>query len=82
MQRLQHRFRVAFGDAEKGAGGAFGAAVALLPILQGAGADADERGEVTLAEGEFFPDGPGVGLVEFGLAGGLRFSRAGWHRLP
>ncbi len=73
MQRLQHRLGMAFGDAEQGAGGAFGAAVALFPVLQGAGADADERRKLALAEGEFFPDGPGVGPVKFGFTGGLRF---------
>ena len=32
-------------DAQEGAGGFFGAAVALFPVLKGAGTDADERGE-------------------------------------
>ncbi len=75
VQRLQHRLGMAFGDAEQGAGGAFGPAVALLPVLQGARADADERRKLALAEGEFFPDGSGVGPVEFGFARGLRFPR-------
>ena len=56
MKRLQHRLRVAFGDAEEGAGGAFGAAVALLPVLQRPRADADERGELALAEAQCLPD--------------------------
>jgi hypothetical protein len=33
MQRLQHRLRVGFRDAEEGAGGAFGAPEALFPVL-------------------------------------------------
>jgi len=33
MQRLQHGLRVGFGDAQEGAGGAFGAAVALLLVI-------------------------------------------------
>ena len=36
-QRFPHRLGMGFGDAEEGAGGAFGAAVALLPVLEGAG---------------------------------------------
>jgi len=53
MQRLQHRLRVGFRDAEEGAGGAFGASVALFPVLEGAGADAHEGGKLILAESEF-----------------------------
>ena len=34
MQRLQHRLRVGFCDAEEGAGGAFGTTVALFPVLE------------------------------------------------
>jgi hypothetical protein len=45
VQRLKDGLRVAFGDAEKGAGGAFRLAVALFPVLQGAGTDADEGGK-------------------------------------
>ena len=74
VQGLQHRFRVAFGDAEEGAGGAFRAAMALLPVLQGARADADERGRLTLTEAEFFANNAGVGPVERGFAGGFLFS--------
>ena len=48
------------GDAEKGAGGAFGAAVALLPVLKGAGADADEGDELVLAQTELIAHGLGV----------------------
>ncbi len=61
MQRLQHRFRVGFRDAEEGTGGAFGLAMALLPILQRAGADAHEHGELDLTKAELFTNGPGVG---------------------
>jgi len=39
---------VGFRNAQEGAGGAFGAAVALFPVLEGAWADADERGELNL----------------------------------
>ena len=49
MQRLEHRLGMGFGDTQEGPGGAFGAAVALFPVLEGAGADADERGELNLA---------------------------------
>lgn len=34
MPRLQHRFRFRPGDAKEGAGDAFGAPVALFPVLQ------------------------------------------------
>ncbi len=37
MQRLQHGLRVGFRDTQECAGGAFGAAVALFPVLEGAG---------------------------------------------
>jgi len=37
MQRLQHGLRVGFDDAQNCAGGAFGVAVALFPVLEGAG---------------------------------------------
>ena len=53
MQRLQHRLGMKLGDAEEGAGGAFRAAVALFPVLERAGTDADEGGELGLAEAEF-----------------------------
>jgi hypothetical protein len=74
MKRFQHRLRVAFGDAEEGAGGAFGAAVALLPVLQRPRADADERSELALAQAQGFPDGAGVGPVKRGFAGGFLFT--------
>ena len=82
MQRLQHGLRVGFRDAQEGAGGAFGAAVALFPVLEGAGADADERGELDLAEAEFFAHGLGIGRLEGGAACRVSFFREGWHRLP
>lgn len=53
MQWLQHRLRMGSGDSQKGAGGAFGAAVALYPVLEGARADAHERGKLILAEPGF-----------------------------
>ena len=37
MQRLKHGLWVGFRDAEEGAGSAFGAAVTLFPVLEGAG---------------------------------------------
>ena len=46
VQRLQHGLRVGFRDAQEGAGRAFGAAVALFPVLEGAVADADESGKL------------------------------------
>ena len=48
MQRRQHGMRVGFRNTQERAGGAFGAAVALFPVLEGAGADADKRGELNL----------------------------------
>jgi hypothetical protein len=74
MKRLQHGLRMAFGDAEEGACGAFGAAVALFPVLQGARADADQCGELALAQAEFLADGASVGPVERLLAGGFLFA--------
>lgn len=44
MQRFQHRLGMGLGDAEEGAGGSFGTAVALFPVLEGARADAHEEG--------------------------------------
>ena len=68
MECLQHRCGVAFGDAEEGAGGAFGTAVALFPVLEGAGADADQGGELGLAEPELLANRLGVGPLERGRA--------------
>ena len=48
------------GDAEEGAGGAFGAAMALLPVLEGAGTDADEGGELVLTESQLLAHGLGI----------------------
>ncbi len=62
------------GDAEQGAGGSFGAAVALFPVLEGAGTDADERGELRLGEAEFFAHGLGIGPLQGGGSGGLFLS--------
>ncbi len=45
-----HGLWVGFHEADEGAGGAFGAAVALFPVPEGAGADADECGELNLTE--------------------------------
>jgi hypothetical protein len=50
MQRLQYGLRMRFRDAQEGAGDAFGAAVALFPFLEVAGADADESRKLNLAE--------------------------------
>jgi len=63
VERLQHRCGMGFGDAEEGAGGAFGMAVALFPVLEGAGAYADEGGELALAEAEFVAHGFGIGRL-------------------
>ena len=48
MQRLQHRLGMGFRDTQESAGGVFGAAVALFPVLECAGADADESCELDL----------------------------------
>jgi hypothetical protein len=61
------------GDAEEGAGGAFGAAVALLPVLEGAGTDAHERGKLALAESEFLTDRLGIGPFKSRAACGFLF---------
>ena len=61
MERFKNRFRMGLGDTEEGTGGAFGLAVTLFPILQGPGADPDERGKAGLAEAELLADRPGVG---------------------
>ena len=62
------------GDAEEGTGGAFGAAMALLPILEGAGTDADEGGELVLTEAELLAHGLGIRCLQGGAAGGFVFS--------
>lgn len=74
MQRLKHGLWVRFRDAQEGTGGAFGAAVALFPVLEGAGADADERRKLNLAESEFLTDGFRIGPMEGGGARGFLFS--------
>jgi hypothetical protein len=74
MQRLKHRFGVALGDAKESAGGSFGPAVALLPVLQSAGTDANKSRELTLRETQFFPDDTGVRPSECRLASGLFFA--------
>lgn len=53
---------------------AFGAAVALFPVLEGAGADADESRKLNLAESEFLTDGLRIGPMEGGAARGFLFS--------
>ncbi len=65
--------RLPGGARRCGGGRALWAAVALLPVLQGARADADEGGELALREAELFADDAGVGPVEFGFAGGFLF---------
>ena len=74
MQGFQHGLRVAFRDAEKGAGGSFGMTVALLPVLQSARADADERGELGLAKTEFLADPPCIGRFESGRSSCFLFA--------
>ena len=74
MKCLQHGLRVAFDDAEEGAGGAFGAAVALLPVLQRPRAEADERSELALAQAQGLPDGASVGPLKCGFAGNFLFA--------
>lgn len=49
MKRVQDGFGVGFGDTEEGAGGAFGAAVALFPVLEGAGTDRGTDPAITMA---------------------------------
>ena len=71
VQRSEHGFGMGLGDAEQGAGGSFGAAVALFPVLEGTGADADERGELRLGEAEFFAHGLGIRPFQGGGSGGL-----------
>ena len=79
MQRFQHGLRMGFCDAEEGAGGAFRAAVALFPILEGARADADERGELGLTEIEFLADCLGIGR-RMALPGQVRRLEGGGAR--
>ncbi len=74
MQGFQHGLRVAFRDAEEGAGGSFGMAVALFPILESPRADADERGELGLAKAEFFADTAGVRPFKSGRSCGFLFA--------
>ena len=74
MKRVQNCFRMAFGDAEERTGGSFWMAMALLPVLQGAGTDANKRGELGLAEAEFLADCLGIGPLECGGARGLLFA--------
>lgn len=63
-----------FRHPEKSSGGALGLAVALLPILEGAEADADQRGELRLGETQFLTDGESVGPMELVLAAGRDFA--------
>ena len=74
MQGFQHGLRVDLRDAEKGAGSSFGMTVALLPILERAWTDADERGELGLAETEFLADPPCIGRFESGGSRGFLFA--------
>ena len=74
MQCFQHRLRMLFGDTQQGTGGALGAAVALLPVLQGADADADESGELTLRQPQFLAHGLCVRPLMGALPGGFLFA--------
>lgn len=58
-------------DAQEGAGGSFGATVALFPVLESAWADADECGESGLAEAELVAHRLRIGPVEGGASGGF-----------
>lgn len=73
MQSLEHGFGMGFRDTQKGAGGAFGSAMALFPILEGSGADADESGELGLSESEFFANLFSIGPLQSGAASGFLF---------
>ena len=73
VKRFQHGLGVAFGDAEEGAGGAFGAAVALFPVLEGPRADADQDGKLALRQAELFAHNTGIWPMDFGGAGGFGF---------
>lgn len=68
MEGVEHGFGVTFRNAKQGAGGAFRAAMALLPILQRAGADAHERCKLALAEAKSFAHSAGVGPFQCGFA--------------
>ena len=71
VEGFQDGLRVDLRDAEEGAGGSFGMAVALLPILERARTDADERGELRLAETELFTNAAGIGRFEGGGSSGF-----------
>ena len=45
----------------------------MFPVLESAGADADERGKLNLAEAELFTHGFGVGPLQGGGARGFLF---------
>lgn len=74
MQRFQHSLRMLLSDAQQGAGGAFGTAVALFPILQGADADANHGRELTLRQPQFLAHGLCVRPLVGALAGGFLFA--------
>ena len=80
MKRLQHGPRVAFGDAEEGAGGAFGATVALLPVLQGARADAMNAANWLWLRPSFSRTARRRASRAW-FCGRLSFCHAGWRRL-
>jgi hypothetical protein len=85
VEGLQYGLGVAFGDTEERAGGAFGMAVTLFPILESPRADADEGSELGLTETEFFTNRAGVGPLErrgtgrflFAAQDGTTFLKAG-----
>ena len=68
MQRLQHGLRMRFRHTQQRAGGTFGAAVALFPVLESTGADADKSCELNLAQAEFLTHRFGIGPLQGGAA--------------
>ena len=66
--------RVTLCDSEKGARGSFGMTMPLFPVLERAGADADEPGELGLVETGFLPNGPGIRPLQGGCAGSFLFA--------
>ena len=74
MQWLRHRFGMGFSGAREGAGGAFGATMALLTVLEREGTDTVECGELVLTEAQLLACSLGIRRLQGGAAGGLLFS--------